>query len=542
MPIGVIIDQVHRRLQQDAGGDNRHCEGRVRGPFPKAEEDAQTTGGHGDHQGKGSQRVNEPGFVRGRMQGVRCLFALRARKITALRRGLHMFPAWSIVGRLYRGCGGRMAERMARGEHRQGVRKALVTAAALLALCQPAFSAAAETALRPRLQAGLIANDSRSQNVFPSGFLAFDEGFNLNRAELILERVPRSNLKARVGPLPGPAPVQADWGFEVDLRYGTDAAVTFGLDDDLSVNAGNDTLWLLPQWFASAYLPWGKGVTVIAGSFFTPAGYEIGAPLDPPTGFYSHSYAFAYQPIKHVGVHGAARLPLAEETGHWSLGVGIVQGWNNLEDNNDDKTLLLDLRWRSRDYRSWVDLETVIGNEQSEGGVTEQTRPFNAVSSRGEKLLRNFHSLTLSHRLDARHRWALNAIYAHQEGGDVEADENNPPGFLITEDSAWYGVNGNWYYRPVPALQAALRVEWFRDEKGAHALLPRGTYRGVTANLAWWPAPDLRLRAEVRRDAYSGPGQPFGGEVPTVFFGDRKDQWIFSLDLTWSPERLYSGG
>ena len=40
--------------------------------------------------------------------------------------------------------------------------------------------------LRPRLQAGLIANDSASKNVFPSGFLAFDEGFNLNRAELLL--------------------------------------------------------------------------------------------------------------------------------------------------------------------------------------------------------------------------------------------------------------------------------------------------------------------------------------------------------------------
>jgi len=393
----------------------------------------------------------------------------------------------------------------------------------------------ATVTLRPRVQAGLIANDSASTNVFPSGFLTFEEGFNLNRAELLLEKMPRANLKPRIGPFPGPKPDSADWGFEVNLRYGTDAALTFGLDDDLPINDGEDTLWLLPQWFASAYLPWGEGLAIIAGSFFTPVGHEIGAPVDPPTAFYTHAYAFAYQPVKHVGVYASAKLPLTPASGLWSAGAGIVQGWNNLEDNNDDKTLLFDLRWRSRDFRTWLDIENVIGNEQSENGVTEQTRPFNAASSSGARLLRNFHALTLSHRLDGDRRWTVNAVYGHQEGGDVLADSNNPPGFLITEDSAWYGVNASVHRRLGPRLEAALRLEWFRDDKGAHALLPEGIYRGATANLAWWPAPSLRLRAELRRDDYSGPGEPFGGEVPTVFFGNRDDQWVFSLDMTWSP-------
>lgn len=393
-----------------------------------------------------------------------------------------------------------------------------------------------DVTLRPRVQAGLIANDSASKNVFPSGFLAFDEGFNLNRAELLLEKVPRGNLKPRIGPFPGPKPDSADWGFEVNLRYGTDAAVTFGVDDDLSINEGNDTLWLLPQWFASAYLPWGEGVSLIAGSFFTPVGHEIGAPVNPPTAFYTHSYAFAYQPVKHVGVYAAANLPFTPESGLWSAGAGVVQGWNNLKDNNDDKTLLFDLRWRSPDFRTWVDVENVIGNEQSENGVTEQTRPFNAVSSSGAKLLRGFHSLTVSHRLDGQRRWTVNTVYGHQEGGDVFADANNPPGFLITEDSTWYGANANYHHRLGPRLEAALRLEWFRDDKGAHALLPEGIYRGATANLAWWLAPSVRLRGELSRDDYSGPGEPFGGEVPTVFFGDRDDQWVFSIDLTWLPD------
>jgi len=217
----------------------------------------------------------------------------------------------------------------------------------------------------------------------------------------------------------------------------------------------------------------------------------------------------------------------------WVLEAGVVQGWNNLQDNNHDKSVIANLRWRSADFRTWLDFENIVGNEQSENGVTDQTRPFNAVSSRGAALLRNFHSLTVTHRIDAQRRWALNAIYGHQQGGDVVADRNNPPGFLMTEDSAWYGVNGNFYTRIHDDVQLGLRAEWLRDAEGAHALLPAGDYHGVTANLSWWPRKSLRLRPEVRYDWYEGEGRPFGGRVPAVFFGEERSQWVVSLDLTW---------
>jgi hypothetical protein len=405
----------------------------------------------------------------------------------------------------------------------------------VLVLCTAASPvtclAETEGRLHGRLQAGFIANDNASDNVFPTGFLNFDEGFNLNRIDTIWEKPLETNLRPRIGPFPGPAPERFTWGYEVDLRYGQDEAITFGLDDELSVNDGRDNKWLLPQAFVSAHLPIGAGVSVLAGSFFTPIGYEIGAPIDPPTAFYTHSYAFAYQPVKHVGVLASARLPAP--AGLWAVEFGVVQGWNNLQDNNDDKTLIANLRWRSPDFRTWVDFENIVGNEQSEDGVTDQTRPFNAISSDGSKLLRNFHALTVTRRFDDRRRGALNAIYGHQEGGDVIADANNPPGFLITEDSAWYGVNLNYYDRFAPGLQWALRAEWLRDKKGAHALLPAGDYHGLTANFAWWARPDVRVRPEMRYDWYDGDGKPFGGQVPAIFFGEEDRQWVFSLDVTW---------
>jgi hypothetical protein len=155
------------------------------------------------------------------------------------------------------------------------------------------------------------------------------------------------------------------------------------------------------------------------------------------------------------------------------------------------------------------------------------------VSSTGEKLLRNFHSLTVTQRLDEDRRWAANAIYGHQEGGDVVADRNNPPGFLITEDSAWYGVNGSYHHLLSADLQASVRLEWLRDDQGAHALLPAGDYYGITASLAWWPRKDLRIRPELRHDRYDGDGRPFGGRVPAIFFGETDRQWIAALDVTW---------
>ncbi|MEW8692753.1 MAG: outer membrane beta-barrel protein [Candidatus Thiodiazotropha endolucinida] len=399
--------------------------------------------------------------------------------------------------------------------------------------CSLSADGSDEFALKTRIQFGAIKNDNASENIFPSGFLNFDEGLNLNRAELILEKVPQSNIKPRIGPFPGPKPSLAGWGFEIDLRYGEDAAITFGLDDELEVNEGNERLYLLPQWFLTGYLPIGEGFSWIAGSWFTSIGHEIGAPVDPPTAFYTHTYAFTYQPVKHVGAMGALKLPLKPENGFWSSGLGIVQGWNNLQDNNNDKTLIFDLRWRSPDFRTWIDIENIVGYEQSEEGTTDQTRPFNAVSSTDEKLLRRMHSVTLSHRFTRAHRIVVNAVYGKQEGGDTIADANNPPGFLITQESRWYGVNLNYYFQWRENRQLGMRAEWFRDEQGAHALLPEGIYRALTMNLSWWVQDGLRIRPELRYDQYSGNGKPFAGQVPTIFFGEEEQQWVASLDATW---------
>lgn len=384
-----------------------------------------------------------------------------------------------------------------------------------------------------RVQAGLLANDNGSDNVFPTGFFNIDEGIAFNRAEIIAERPLKSTYVPRVGPFPGPVPNEWDWGFLIQARYGEDFSRTYGFDDELSFNKDESRVAILPQWFLKAYAPIGGGTTFQLGTWFTNIGNEIGAPIDPPSPFYSHSYSMLYGPSKHFGGLISTRLPVAKEYGLWGVELGLVQGWNNLQDNNDDKSLITALQWRSPDMRTWVDLESIWGNEQSESGHTDQ-RPFVAVDSNDAGLFRQFHSLTISHLLDEEKEWrvVLNTVYGDQKGGDVASAAGNPPGFLITEDSQWYGVNGSILWQMRKDLQLGLRAEWFKDKDGAYFLLPEGSYNAWTANLSWYPEAWLRIRPEVRYDRYNGPGKPFAGQLPTLFAGEKTEQWLFSIDAT----------
>ena len=384
-----------------------------------------------------------------------------------------------------------------------------------------------------RVQAGLLRNDNGSDNVFPTGFFNVSEGFVLNRAEFLIEKPLNAPYKPRIGPFPGPVPDRYDWGFLVQARYGEDFSRSYGFEDEWGVNQEGRRVWLLPQWFVKTYMPWGGGSTFQFGTWFTNIGNEIGAPVDPPSPFYSHAYAMMYAPAKHFGGLFSMRLPVDRKYGLWGVEIGVVQGWNNLQDNNDDKSLITGLQWRSASMKTWLDIESIWGNEQSEDGIYDQ-RPFVAISSNNDKLFRHFHSVTLTQWLgqSRRSRIVLNAVYGEQEGGDVAAASENPPGFLITEDSQWYGVNISLLQPVTETVQFGLRAEWFKDQDGAYFLLPEGTYRALTASFSWRPKPWLRIRPEVRFDQYSGPGQPFGGRLPTVFAGDQDEQWLFSVDAT----------
>src|SRR3569832_2568565 len=104
-------------------------------------------------------------------------------------------------------------------------------------------------------------------------------------------------------------------------------------------------------------MPWGLGMSMIAGNWMSPVGYEIGFHPQPgPNIFNSHTYAIAAAPIKHTGVLVAANL-MKNSKGLMSGELGVVNGWSNFKDNNEALAYIAALSYRPPDMANWVDYE-----------------------------------------------------------------------------------------------------------------------------------------------------------------------------------------
>lgn len=125
-----------------------------------------------------------------------------------------------------------------------------------------------------------------------------------------------------------------DLGGRVDYVYGVDAQDTqaFGTDPRGWDNDWDNGIYghALPQ----AYLEAGYGkLSVKAGHFFTPIGYEVVAA--PDNFFYSHKYThYNSEPFTHTGA-----LATYAASEHLSLFGGYTLGWDSGFDDNGDNFL-----------------------------------------------------------------------------------------------------------------------------------------------------------------------------------------------------------
>ncbi|UWQ78666.1 porin [Leisingera sp. S132] len=364
-------------------------------------------------------------------------------------------------------------------------------------------------------------------------FFSGEEGLNLNQLGLVFCRGiscpgplagrPQGVI-ARVGPFPGPRGEQVEFGFNITATYGRDSDFfrTAGFDDFTS-DLDDDNKLAFPQAYAEVYLPLLGGTTVLAGNFLSPvSGKEIGLPFTPPNWFSTHTYSLQHGPGTHTGVLISSRLPTREGAGLWGFELGAVTGWSTVEDSRP--TLIGALRWRSADFRTWVDFEAVYGDGEGDAyGPSRGGSAYIALSSTGERLDRAAAYLTVGHQVNPDLSLAFEASYGFQEGGDIPA-----PG-AITQKSEWYGLNAQARYQLADNLHLNGRAEWFRDDSAANILWAAngatgGNVYAVTAGLEWQATPALRIRPELRYDTYDGGG--------TLFGGGRNDQFTALLNAT----------
>ena len=370
----------------------------------------------------------------------------------------------------------------------------------------------------------LSYTDNDDDSTLPQGFLNREDGFNINQIGLMIEKKPKGNVIGRVGPFPGPMPQAADFGFNLTTVYGSDAKFfrTSGWDDEWHDNEDPDTenFITLAQAFADIYIPVLGGSNLMLGLFHTPLENEIGFDQAPPNPapFFTRPYSFMHGPAKHAGALYSFKLPSDPGAPRWGAELGVVRGWNNWDDENDDVDVIFNLRWRSADMATWVDWENIYGNGADDSDpVTQTGSPIPAVSALAgdDELMRYLTYLTISHALDERNRVAVEFTYGSQEMA-LLAD---PPPAGVGDDADWKGINVNWHHQLQPGLSLNLRGEWF-DTDGMHALLPYdGTMKALTANVTWNATHALRIRPEIRYDTFDGDGDPFAdGTDDSQFF------------------------
>lgn len=239
--------------------------------------------------------------------------------------------------------------------------------------------------------------------------------------------------------------IQSDWGgdlahnFEVQQAYMT---YTFGV---------------------------GNGVEMKFGKFATLLGGEvIESPYNPNV---SRSFMFGYAiPFTHTGVLFSTAL-----NDNISLTAGVVNGWDNVRDNNNGKTFLGSLGLELGDL-AWT-FNGVFGAEDddsgsSKSGVFDTVLTYSPVEN--VDLLANFDYGTAS----------------EQVGGD-DADWTGLSGIVTLGGGLLDESLADWSF--------ALRGEWFSDPDGYRTGIEQDL-REVTGTFKWQMTENLQARLEFRHD------------------------------------------
>jgi hypothetical protein len=282
-------------------------------------------------------------------------------------------------------------------------------------------------------------------------FDAPDNQFSLNLAELVLSKTPD--------------PSNSRLGFRLSLGFGN--AMN-------AVNAAEPGGPEFDRYLQEAYLsylaPVGRGLQVDAGKFVTPLGFEVIETKEDWN--YSRGLLFTYAvPFYHMGLRAKYAF---NDT--YSLTGYLVNGWDNVVDDNTGKTYGLSFAWTP--------------NQKFTLSQNYMTGPEQPDSNHG---WRSLSDTVISYSPTPRLSLALNYDYG---SGDREPASGRPV--------VWTGVASYIRYAFNERYALATRYEYFDDVDGFRT----GTAQHVnefTTTFERRLARDLIVRLEFRRDVANEP-------------------------------------
>ncbi len=296
----------------------------------------------------------------------------------------------------------------------------------------------------------------------------YNFNFNANEASLNL-------AKLTFELAPGPV------GFRVDFAGGK--AMKWMSSTDPAPGAFR----YMEQAYISFKPPAAKGLEVDFGKFVTTAGAEVIETKDNWN--YSRSLLFAWAiPYYHMGAK--VTFPVGKQ---FTGGVMVVNGWNNLWDNNTGKTL------------------GFVGNVTM-GKVTWSNNFFTGPEKNDtNKGFRNLYDSTILVNPNAKTSFYINFDFA--------ADNRIGGG-----SDKFGGVAGAFRYQAAPKFAIASRLEWFKDASGFSTGVPQNA-KEFTLTGEYKPSEWLVSRLEYRQDWSDknyfdrGRGQMVYKNQPTLSLG-----------------------
>jgi len=250
-------------------------------------------------------------------------------------------------------------------------------------------------------------------------------------------------------------------GFRVDFDAGRDVPFFRAA----GFEAGN---FDIQQAFVTYKAPLGEGLTLTFGKFVSLMGSEM---IESPDNFnFSRSFLFGFaQPFTHTGL--LLSYPVARMV---DLTLGVVNGWDNIDDNNDSKTLVGRAMFNVADTFTFA-VAGIYGAEQ-----TNRESPKRWVLDLMGMLM-PFPHLHLTFNYD----------YGREDEA-VTIDDR-------FKDALWQGISLIVHYDLTQQFGLSLRGEFFNDEDGARTGTAQDLWEiTLTAAYKWFKGFETRL--EYRHD------------------------------------------
>jgi hypothetical protein len=271
--------------------------------------------------------------------------------------------------------------------------------------------------------------------------------FALSMAEIWLARSPTADARA---------------GFKVKLNFGPAATLIHGVEP-----GGQQIFQNIEEAYASYLAPAGKGLQIDAGIFVTQHGAEVIEAKDNWN--YSRSLLFALAiPYYHAGVRFTN--PVTDKV---TVMGDLVNGWNNVVENNTGKTLGGQVMYKPSGRLSIVQ-NYMAGPEQPDN--TDDWRQLSDT--------------TVSYSVTDALSVMANYDYGHDTIGG--------------EGVHWQGIGGYVKYQARKWLAVSPRFEYYDDASGATT----GTaqkLKDATLTLELKGADNLLWRIEYRGDFSDQP-------------------------------------